>query len=402
MNGKLATSLVLLALLSAVALFPSAFTRFPAGYSDSLRSVESPDGVEWLFAPEAPSSYYLFGTDLYGYDILTRIVWGLRWTLAAAFLVAAVRSAVGAVLGVGSAVLRHDMGSRRHARTSMGDAGAGGRVNGGQPADSGKAGKAAGHTSDRDGGHAGGRVRGGRPEDSGKAGKDATAGDHDGRTDGGHDRPPVGDGAGTRGGHGVRGSADRSKGFSPLSAIPGFVVAFFLLYPFTTNSPWQGWRLFLFQAAVLSIIDMAPVAATLGARTRMILASPFIEAARSAGAGRWWLTLHHVRRFILAEVVEQFALQTVSVLQLVGRLGVFSIFLGGTVMAFDPPLLNSATSEIAGLIGLYRLRLLGARWMLLFPLAAYAVVLLTVRLFASGLHEYVRRTMRLYDGTALD
>jgi hypothetical protein len=40
------------------------------------------------------------------------------------------------------------------------------------------------------------------------------------------------------------------------------------------------------------------------------------------------------------------------------------LFVGGTVMTFDPPLLDSATGEIAGLIGLYRLKLLGARWML--------------------------------------
>ncbi|MBN2873583.1 MAG: ABC transporter permease subunit [Spirochaetales bacterium] len=335
MNRKLAASLVLLAGLGVVTAFPSLFTAFPKGYSDSLRSVEGTDGVEWLFAPEPPSSYYHFGTDLYGYDIKTRIVWGLRWTLAAALLVAVIRTATGAVMGIGLAMAKHGMTARDPSRTV----------------------KSLGSTGE---------------SDSGKA-----------------TRPYPG------------AVSAGKKGFSPLSAIPGFVVAFFLLHPFTFNSPWQGWRLFLFQTAVLSCIDLAPVVATLRARTTLILAAPFIEAATATGAGRLWLLTQHVRRFIVAEIVEQFALQTVSVLQLIGRLGVFSIFMGGTIMAFDPPLLNSSTSEIAGLIGLYRLRLLGSHWMLLYPLAAYAVVLLAVRLLASGLHDRVRQKMRLYDSTTL-
>jgi len=297
-NARLGLGVAILAALIVVAVVPWAFTSFPEDYSDTLRSVETPTGTDWLFAPEAPSPYYPFGTDQYGYDILTRIVYGLRWTLGCVFIVAAARTVVGG--GIGAA-----------------------------------------------------RALAGRP------------------------------------------GADR--GVSPLAGIPSFVVAFFVLYPFSINSPWQGWRLFAFQCAVLSVLDLGPIVGATAAKTSALLDAAFVEAASSAGAGRSWKFGRHVMPFLAEELLESFADQTVSVLQLVGRLGVFMIFIGGTVMTFDPPILNSTTGEIAGLIGLYRVRLLGARWMLTWPLAAYLIVLAGARLFSSGLRERERRRHRLYD-----
>ncbi len=298
MNARLASGLALLALLVVVAVFPAAFTSYPFGYSDTMRSVETPLGTEWRFAPEPPSAFYLFGTDQYGYDILTRIVYGLRWTLACVFTVAAARTLLGGALGSLRALMR-------------------------------------------------------RP------GSDS--------------------------------------GVSPLAGIPSFVIAFFALYPFTINSPWQGWRLFLFQCAVLSLLDLGPVIGATAAKTSAVLAMPFVEAARSAGAGGAWVFRRHALPFVAEELLESFADQTVAVLQMVGRLGVFMLFIGGTAMTFSPPLLNSAQGEIAGLIGLYRARLLASRWMLAFPLASYMVVLLAARLVASGLRERERRRRRVYE-----
>jgi peptide/nickel transport system permease protein len=290
--------MAILVALIVVAAWPGAFTRFPRDYSDTIRSVETPSGTEWLFAPEAPSSYYPCGTDQYGYDILTRIVWGLRWTLGCVFLVAAARTVIGGTIG-------------------------------------------------------GVRALAGRP---------------------GGDR-----------------------GLSPLSGIPSFVIAFFAIYPFSINSPWQGWRLFLFQCAILSLLDLGPIVGATAAKTSALLAAPFVEAASSCGAGNAWKFRRHVMPFLAEELLECFADQTVAVLQLVGRLGVFMLFIGGTTMSFDPLILNSATSEITGLIGLYRIRLLGARWMLVWPLVSYLLVLAGTRTFASGLRERERRRHRLYD-----
>lgn len=298
MNAKLAAGLAILVLLIIVAAFPWAFTPWPKGYSDTLRSVDTADGTDWLFAPEAPSAYYPFGTDQYGYDILTRIVWGFRWTLGCVFLVSAARVIIGGAVG------------------SL-------------------------------------RALAGRP--------------------------------------------GRDRGVSPLAGIPGFVIAFFALYPFTINSGIQGWRLFLFQCGVLTALDLGPIVGSMAAKTSAVLATPFVEAASSAGAGKAWIFRWHVMPFLAEELLESFADQTVAVLQLVGRLGVFMMFIGGTVMTFDPPLLDSATGEIAGLIGLYRLKLLGARWMLAWPLASYLVVLAGMRFFASGLRERERRMRRIYD-----
>jgi len=283
-----------LAALVTVAALPGLFSNYPRGYQDTLRSIEAPDGtVEWRFAPESPSDAYLFGTDNYGYDIHTRILWGLRWTLVCVFVVALSRTLVGGTLGI--------------ARTLA----------------------------------------------FGKGG-------------------PV-------------------RSASPLAVIPSFVFVFFLIYPLTINSPLGSRRLFLFQCAVMTMFDLGGIITSISLKTEAILKAPFVEGAVSCGAGRGWIARFHLLPFLAADLLEAFATQTVAVLQLVGRLGVFSLFVGGTVMTLDPVILSSATGEIAGLIGQYRGRLQGAKWMLLYPLGTYLVVLGSLRLFVSGLHDQLKK-----------
>jgi len=296
---KLALGALSLDALLALAVFPGVFASYPRGYQDTLRSIEAPDGtVEWRFAPEAPSEHYLFGTDNYGYDLHTRLIWGLRWTLACVFVVALSRTLVGGTLGV--------------VRTLA--LGRGGQV----------------------------------------------------------------------------------RSASPLAVIPSFVFIFFLIYPLTINSPLGSRRLFLFQCAVMTAFDLGGIISSISLKTEAILKTPYVEGAVSCGAGRGWIARFHLLPFLASDLLEAFATQTVAVLQLVGRLGVFSLFVGGTVMTLDPVMLSSVTGEIAGLIGQYRGRLQGARWMLLYPLGAYLLVLGSLRLFISGLHDELAKLDHVY------
>lgn len=297
MNRKLAAGSALLLALAALAAFPGLFAPWPRGYRDILRSVETPSGTEWKFAPEAPSPYYPFGTDNYGYDVLTKTLWGLRWTLACVVLTAALKTLLGGLLGV--------------ARASLG----------------------------------------------------------------------------------LKAGADR--GFSPLAGIPSFVMVFFLIYPVTINSPMGSVGLFLYQCAVMTVFDLGGIVASVAAKTSALYAMPFVESALSSGARKPWILRHHVLPFLGEELLETFADQTVAVLKLVGRLGIFFMFIGGTTLTFDPPILTSTTGEIAGLIGLYRAKLLANRWLLAYPLGSYLVILAAFRMFSSGLRERERRNRRV-------
>ncbi len=286
----------MLLLLLALAAFPRAFTPYQRGYADTIRSVDTPTGTEWYYAPEAPSPIYPFGSDEYGYDLLTRLLWGLRWTLGCVLLTAAARTLLGGAIGVARALLRISPGKER--------------------------------------------------------------------------------------------------GFSPLAGIPSFVFVFFLFFPVTINSPLGSVRLFFYQCAVMTMFDLGGIIASVAAKTAALLKASFVEAAVSSGAKTSWLVRYHILPFLGEELLETFADQTVAVLQLVGRLGIFLMFIGGTTKTYDPPLLTSATGEIAGLIGLYRARLMANRWLLFYPLASFLLILTAFRIFASGLRESFLRAKR--------
>lgn len=304
MNAKLTVGALALAALVFVAAFPGLFAPYPFGYADTIRSAETDEGQAWIYAPEPPSEVYPWGSDDYGYDLKTRLLWGLRWTLGIVTLTAFLRTALGAAVGV-AAALRGSSVARRPGQARR--AGAGGRA------------------------------------------------------------------------------------AAPLAGVPSFVLAFFILYPITVNSPLGSVGLFFVQAAVLTAFELAGVAGAFDARARALLEKPFVTAAIGAGADRPWILRHHLRPYLAEAFAETFADQCVRTLQFVGRLGMFFVFIGGTTLTFDPPLLTSATGELAGLIGLYRARLLVNRWLLAYPLGAYLIIAGSFGLFASGLRELLKK-----------
>ncbi|MBP7263525.1 MAG: ABC transporter permease subunit [Spirochaetia bacterium] len=296
MNAKLAAGGAILIALTVLALFPSLVAPFPRDYSDTLRYIDTPAGREWRYAPEAPSDHYPWGTDKYGYDMLTRLAWGLRWTLASVAFTAFLRTVLGGGIGVMRALLR--FGER-------------------------------------------------------------------------HDR-----------------------GFTPLAGIPSFVMVFFVIFPVTINSPLNSAGLFLYQCLAMTVFNLGGPIAAMSAKAALVLRSSFVEAAVSAGAGKRWILARHLMPYLAEEFWELFAEQTVDVLKMVGRLGIFFLFIGGTTRSYDPPILTSTKGEVAGLIGLYRARLMSSRWLLAYPLTVYMTVLIGFRLFASGLRERERRNRR--------
>jgi len=294
-NAKLLAGALALAALAFVAAFPGLLAPYPFGYADTIRFAETEAGQTWVYAPEPPSEVYPWGSDDYGYDLMTRLLWGLRWTLGIVTLTAFMRSALGAAIGVAAA-----MGGSAPRRRS---------------------GAAA----------------------------------------------------------------------APLAGVPSFVLAFFILYPITVNSPLGSVGLFFVQAAVLTAFELAGVAGSFDARARALLDKPFVTAAVGAGADRGWILRHHLAPYLAEAFAETFADQCIRTLQSVGRLGMFFVFIDGTTLTFDPPLLTSTTGELAGLIGLYRARLLVNRWLLAYPLGAYLVIAGSFGLFASGLRELLKK-----------
>ena len=68
-------------------------------------SPHEPDAVDIVARLAPPSRDHLLGTDALGRDLFSRIVFGARWSLGAAFVVTALVSAIGVAVGAASGYL---------------------------------------------------------------------------------------------------------------------------------------------------------------------------------------------------------------------------------------------------------------------------------------------------------
>jgi peptide/nickel transport system permease protein len=92
---------------------------------------------------------------------------------------------------------------------------------------------------------------------------------------------------------------------------------------------------------------------------------PFVEAARSVGAGRVRLFFHHILPQHRETIALNFVGESIATLNLIGQLGIFDMYIGGTKTTPAPLLFHSQTHEWAGLVGSYRGKLFSSDWWLL-------------------------------------
>lgn len=72
---------------------------------------QAPDGLTEIGEPLPPSAKYLFGTDLLGRDLFSRLIYGARATLIVGIVANGVAIAIGTLIGVTAGYLRGDIGN---------------------------------------------------------------------------------------------------------------------------------------------------------------------------------------------------------------------------------------------------------------------------------------------------
>jgi peptide/nickel transport system permease protein len=289
-NGELLAGGLLLCLLVLVAAFGPRLAPFPPDYSESVRRVAMGGETELIFAPEAPNPRHPLGTDMWGYDLLTLLLYGARYTLLACFAVALLRLALGLVFGM-AAGLR---------------------------------------------------------------------------------RPPT-------------------RRLESLGGIPAFVLLIFIFHGLTVNSSLPVARLFSFQVACIALVGLPGVIIPIQSRTYRLSQAGYIEAARSVGVGNLRILRCHIFPHLREDFLSLFVTELIHALNLIGQLGIFFIFLGGTILTESPPLLHSVTHEWAGLVGQLRTKISSDPWLLFVPLSAYVVVLMSFQLISQGLDKHYEK-----------
>ncbi len=189
-----------------------------------------------------------------------------------------------------------------------------------------------------------------------------------------------------------RKSSSLHRSITGLNAVPQFIIIYFILYGINFNSSLSVPLLTLLQWLLLVVFGVPGLIPSISEYVSQLQRSEFVTAARSNGAGPLRIMLVHILPHMKEKILLLFSQETVSVLTLVGQLGIFNIFIGGTLFTPAPPIYHSITHEWAGLVGQYRFKIQpGNWWILLFPLIGFIIMLLAFYLTSRGLELTVRK-----------
>jgi len=180
------------------------------------------------------------------------------------------------------------------------------------------------------------------------------------------------------------------RGTGPLGALPAFLVVFFAMGAINIASPLDPWLLTLIQASLMTAVGVPAIASTIKDKTFVHKQAQFVDAAVSMGATQFRVGSRHVLPMLREDLLLLVLSEMILVLNLMGQLGIFNLFLGGTRMGLDPPAYYSITNEWAGLIGQARASLQVNQWTVLAPLGAFVFAVFSIYLLLRGLEQHTR------------
>lgn len=177
------------------------------------------------------------------------------------------------------------------------------------------------------------------------------------------------------------------------SYIPIFIPVYFLLLGVNINSELPVATLVALFIAVVAVLGIPSVAGSIRQKTEQVKATQYVLAAVSLGAGREQIIFRHILPQLKEQMAVILATEMVATMTLMGILGMFDLFVGGTVMTFDPVIYSPVTYEWAGLLGASRGFVnSSAIWIFLTPLFAYILAISAFSLLAKGLREKYEQT----------
>ena len=291
MNKTLTAGLVLIAVLISLSILSGVLAPYGITETDKLRKTD--DG--YISSPFRPDRIHFFGTDKYGFDIFSVLLYGSRYTLVFCVLSAFARVLVGtlAALAAGSWESRFI---------------------------------------------------------------------------------PI---------------------FQVFSALPSMILVYFVLVSISFNVPLPPLKIALCQSLVIVLVGIPGSFTAMHGRILEIRQSDHVEVAKFCGAGGWYLIRKHILPFLVEPLLLAFSREMISVLVLIGQLGIFNTFIGGTIIQSDPPIYLTRSFEWAGFLGLNRHYIFSSYdWMALFPLAAYFLLLVSLYLCSHGLENFFHRKYR--------
>ncbi|MED1917003.1 ABC transporter permease subunit [Bacillus thuringiensis] len=177
------------------------------------------------------------------------------------------------------------------------------------------------------------------------------------------------------------------------SYMPVFIPVYFLLRGINVNSELPTFTLVLLFIGLVSVLGTPSVASSVRQKAEQIKESQYVLAAVALGAGRNQIVFRHILPHLKEQLIIILVTEMIAVMTLMGLLGIFDLFVGGTKMTFDPILYHSITHEWAGLLGSYRGFIYSNyTWIFLVPLGVFMIAIGSFSLLAKGLRDKFEQT----------
>ena len=299
-NWRLWLGSVLVAILIFIAVFGPEIAPYEKDYMEpSGYYYNSEDDFGMKAAPFPPSKDHPFGTDQWGYDILTLLLYGAKYTIFFGVITAFLRIFLGGFLGV---------------------------ING-----------------------LGGKQK-------------------------------------------LKGNS-----FGLLGSIPAFLIIYFVMVGIAVNSTLSVMELILIQFILMTLIGVPGVYSAVQSKTDNLRKNLYISAAHSLGASKFRIAWKHIMPHLRGTLLVMFVKEVILVLSLLGQLGIFNIFLGGTILRLGgPEVYISVSSDWAGLIGQLRSFIYNYQWIVFYPLLAFMVLIFAFYMLSRGLELREKLSFQKY------
>src|SRR5690606_32929984 len=105
----------------------------------------------------------------------------------------------------------------------------------------------------------------------------------------------------------------------------------------TINSSLSVIELVLLQSFIMILVGIPGVYAAVFSKTNELKSELFITATRSLGAGKIRIMRKHIFPHLKGTLLAMFVKEIILVLTLIGQLGIFNLFLGGSILRLGGP-----------------------------------------------------------------
>ncbi|MFC0415785.1 ABC transporter permease [Cytobacillus solani] len=297
-NILLIIGIVLLSFFVIISIIGPYVAPYDLEYSKKIGYIENDDGKQQLKgSPFPPSKEHVFGTDKWGYDILTLLLYGAKYTVFTVLIVAVIRLIIGTAFGNLNGVI------------SLAD-------------------------------------------------------------------------------------QRRNKQVSLFSGIPIFIIIYFIMVGINVEPTLPPTILVFIQGFLMTILGIPGVYNVIFNLTIEIKKNAYVEAAKTLGGSNRHISSKHIYPALKGNLLALFVNECIQVLHIIGQLGIFNLFLGGTEKQYFPTIYLSITNEWSGLIGQSRSFLYHSQWIILYPLIAYMLLLFSFYLLSSGLNASLKNKAR--------